>query len=113
MFGSNCHRREFLNARQGKNHSQQGYDTSILNGFEDTVDGRLYATAERIFWLNVRKFGVHRQSCLETCKDFPGPFEVVATDFSGETVTASGERVKFGRKRDDAEFEYDWPGRHV
>lgn len=96
MYGGSCHRREFRDTRPGTNHSKQ-YDVDILHGFKDEVDRKLYASAESIFWSNVRKFDVHRKSCVKVCKSFPDPF-----------LLPKG--AKF-RKRLRGKPEYDWPGR--
>jgi len=96
MFGGSCHRREFLNIRPGTYHDEQGYDAAgILNGFKDEIDGKLYANAKRIFWSNVNKFGVHRASCEQICKNFPDPF--LRKD---RNSAAAHEHA-----------EYDWPER--
>jgi hypothetical protein len=96
MYGGKCHSREFVNVRPGSHHSKQ-YDTQILGGFTDEMDGKLYERASKLFWSNVDKFGVTGQSCRQTCESISGVFP------------------KFGKaqfNRDEhMQNPFDWEGR--
>lgn len=76
MFGGDCHEREFLNVRPGTNRSEDGYDVSELGGWHDTWDGALYKRATEIFWANIDKFHVSRDSCAkDVCSNAPAVFQ--------------------------------------
>jgi len=101
MYGGSCHAREFRNTRPGKNHSDQGYDVDMLHGFKDEVDGKLYASAKSAFWSNVKRFDVHRQSCIKVCEAFPDPFLTPTELVTGLSLWQASPGMA----------EYDWAGR--
>lgn len=65
MFGGPCHSSEFHNARPGQ-HAKDAdglYDTSILQGYQDEIDGLVYAEAVRLFRQNLAVHNVSVDSC--------------------------------------------------
>jgi len=67
MFGSDCHKREFINIRQGKENNGTGYDISVLEGFTDEYDNVVYSEAVTLFWANIYKYNVTEEKCQEEC----------------------------------------------
>jgi len=66
MFGGQCDEREFKNTRPGEQREEEeDYDTSILRGWKDPLDGPLYDHARFMFWSNVAKYDVSWESCRE------------------------------------------------
>jgi hypothetical protein len=70
MFGGDCHPAELVNVR---NHSDGSglYDTSVLQGFVDEVDGPLYEEGLSIFEKNLQQHGVSEITC-EKCFERAG-----------------------------------------
>ena len=67
-FGGPCKQLEFENTRPDNHQTQttSAYNTSVLNGWVDELDGPVYAEAVRIFQADLEKFGVSHESC-EAC----------------------------------------------
>ncbi|CAJ1451940.1 unnamed protein product [Effrenium voratum] len=63
MFGGSCHASEFENVRPGSKATENGYDTSVLEGFRDEFDGMVYQEALRIFRRNLLQHNVSLASC--------------------------------------------------
>ncbi|CAJ1384368.1 unnamed protein product [Effrenium voratum] len=59
MLGGDCLFSEFENTRQNPNE----YNTSELQGFNDTLDGIVYQEARSIFQRNLKLYGVSNESC--------------------------------------------------
>jgi hypothetical protein len=68
MFGGRPQKRDFLDVRPGKAHSNL-YDVSALENFTDPYDGPVYARAKQLFWANVEKFNATRAACRESCSE--------------------------------------------
>jgi len=115
MFGSDCHEREFLNTRPGVGHftsvlpgqGYQAYDTSALEGFEDLLDQHVWTTAQSLFWNNVKKFNVTRESCTEVCSAYPDPFLPHADSLLEDEGVSLYARASKG----EVLSEWDWAGR--
>lgn len=67
MFGGKPSKRDFLDVRQGANHSDHLYDVSGLENYTDPFDGPVYEKAKSIFWSNVARFNATRPACHELC----------------------------------------------
>eukprot|EP00440_Ansanella_granifera_P076703 gb/GFBE01083230.1/.p1 GENE.gb/GFBE01083230.1/~~gb/GFBE01083230.1/.p1 ORF type:complete len:327 (+),score=61.16 gb/GFBE01083230.1/:1-981(+) len=63
QFGGECSAKEFENIRPGAASSDDGYDTSVLDGFVDEADGEIYQVALDIFSENLAKYNVSHESC--------------------------------------------------
>ena len=64
-FGGPCRPVEFLDTRpsdQTSNTSSE-YDTSVLNGWVDDIDGPIYAEAQSMFYEDLTRFGVSHETC--------------------------------------------------
>jgi len=68
MFGGQCAASDFLNTRPGTNFSSSGYDTEVLHGWVDDVDGPLYAEALLTFEATRSAYGVDASSCTSMCR---------------------------------------------
>jgi len=68
-FAGDCKAAELSGARLGyrRNSTKTGYDLTPLRGFRDKSDGRLYVQARRIFFADLRRFGVSAEKCAEWC----------------------------------------------
>ena len=65
MFGGPCHSSEFHNARKSHHlkNADGSYDTSVLQGYQDEIDGLVYAEAVRLFRQNLAVHNVSVDSC--------------------------------------------------
>jgi len=65
MFKLGCHRRQFADARPGRDKLQgnEGYSLARLQGVVDRWDDRLYEEGVRIFNANMERFNVSESSC--------------------------------------------------
>lgn len=61
MFGGDCTPVELTTGHSTSNTSW--YDTSILEGWQDEYDGRLYAEGLKLFHKNLELYGVNDASC--------------------------------------------------
>jgi len=61
MFGGECTPVELTTGHSTSNTSW--YDTSMLEGWQDEYDGRLYAEGQKIFHKNLELYGVNDSSC--------------------------------------------------
>lgn len=62
MFGGECAEHEFNNVRPGRAH-QKEYDLKDFKGWRDPFDAPVYEHGSRIFWSNIEKYNVSRESC--------------------------------------------------
>lgn len=64
-FGGPCRNLEFLDTRPtdrtAGNRSE--YDTSILDGWVDEIDGPVYAEAQHLFYDDLKRYGVSHETC--------------------------------------------------
>merc|ERR1719343_1103894 len=63
VFGGECLSSDFYNSRPGTNHSDDGYDTSVLMGYTDAPDGALYAEATVLFSEQLQRYGLSLDAC--------------------------------------------------
>mmetsp|Transcript_87214 Transcript_87214/g.241889 ORF Transcript_87214/g.241889 Transcript_87214/m.241889 type:complete len:382 (-) Transcript_87214:68-1213(-) len=78
MFGGKCLQSEFANARPGHYPNMlQDHDKIVFDTAHDPYDEALYAKAAKMFWLNVEKYKVTRESCMATC---PGANHIFEDD---------------------------------
>jgi hypothetical protein len=99
MFGGKCYPNEFHNLRPGRQTSaSEMYDTAFIGLGEDEFkeEDAIYAVAKEVFWSNVHKYGVNRQTCAKIC---PEPAMV----FQGDSLSLAWSH--------NGQFDYDWPGR--
>jgi len=67
MFGGTCTAQEFDSKRTTRSSSRNstgGYDTSVLKGWTDEQDGKLFAEGMRLFQNNLQNFHVNTESCM-------------------------------------------------
>jgi len=66
MFGGTCTAHEFASENAGSSsaNSTAGYDTSVLEGWTDEHDGKLYAEGMRLFQNSLQHFQVNTESCM-------------------------------------------------
>jgi len=73
MFGGTCTAQEFgsANADTGSSsaNSTSGYDTSVLKGWTDEQDGKLYAEGIRLFQNSLQHFHVNAENCLSCMQE--------------------------------------------
>merc|ERR1719401_2951846 len=63
MFGGLCYGADFGDTRLPKGQKSPMHDTSVLNGFVDSIDGELYLKAKEIFAAKMQMYGVSEASC--------------------------------------------------
>jgi len=73
MFGGMCTAQEFGSANTGTGsssaNSTSGYDTSVLKGWTDEQDGKLYAEGLRLFQNSLQHFHVNAENCLSCMQE--------------------------------------------
>lgn len=89
-----CEPAQFLNTRPGKawQAGAHGHSTAALEGFVDTVDGRLYEAAKEIFRRNVERYNVTVESCAP-CFNQPArqrPRRATGGNMSAEDQASTG-----------------------
>jgi len=64
-FGGPCRNLEFLDTRPSDRATgnTSEYDTSILNGWVDEIDGPVYTEAQRLFYDDLKRYGVSHETC--------------------------------------------------
>lgn len=67
MFGGKCYPRELLRTRKGGASSEKDdhgmYEETMLHGWKDEADGKLYSAVSHIFWANVKAYGLSQAVC--------------------------------------------------
>merc|ERR1719188_2977225 len=63
MFGGLCYGSGFEDTRLPKGWKHPMHDTTVLNGFVDSIDGELYLKAKEIFRAKLQLYGVSDASC--------------------------------------------------
>jgi len=71
MFGGTCTAQEFKSQNTGSSsaNSTAGYDTSVLKGWTDEQDGKLYAEGMRLFQNSLQNFHVNTESCMSCMQE--------------------------------------------
>lgn len=64
-FGGPCRNLEFLDTRPSDRATgnTSEYDTSILDGWVDEIDGPVYTEAQRLFYDDLKRYGVSHETC--------------------------------------------------
>ena len=69
-FGGKCLPVDFEDTRPSGNTSTSStYNTSILNGWVDEADGKVYARAKEIFRSDLLKYGISHDTCKSCYED--------------------------------------------
>lgn len=68
MFGGECDTTDFLNTRPTFNSSTTSYDTSVLNGWTDNIDGPVFERASELFENSLRLYNVDEDTCTSLCR---------------------------------------------
>ena len=64
-FGGPCRNLEFLDTRptDRATGNTREYDTSILDGWVDEIDGPVYTEAQSLFYDDLKRYGVSHETC--------------------------------------------------
>lgn len=105
MYGGDCVPVEFENSRPGVQRASGvsgRYDLAAhnLTSMPRGPDHAAYDAAVKVFWHNVKQYGVTRQACLERICPKAAKFFVVAAPEQGRSLASTR-----------GAFAHDWPGR--